>query len=56
MLVVADTCLCEYTDHGHCGVINEETKDVDNDQSLELLVKQLYHKLKLVQILLLQVI
>lgn len=39
MLVVADTCLCEYTDHGHCGVINEETKDVDNDQSLELLVK-----------------
>lgn len=39
MLVVADTCLCEYTDHGHCGVINEETKDIDNDQSLELLVK-----------------
>ncbi len=39
MLVVADTCLCEYTDHGHCGVINIETKDVDNDQSLELLVK-----------------
>lgn len=39
MLVVADTCLCEYTDHGHCGVIDEETKDVDNDQSLELLVK-----------------
>ncbi|OOV37937.1 delta-aminolevulinic acid dehydratase [Staphylococcus sp. MB371] len=39
MLVVADTCLCEYTDHGHCGVINEKTKDVDNDQSLELLVK-----------------
>lgn len=39
MLVVADTCLCEYTDHGHCGVINEETKDVENDQSLELLVK-----------------
>ncbi len=31
--------MCEYTDHGHCGVINEETKDVDNDQSLELLVK-----------------
>lgn len=39
MLVVADTCLCEYTDHGHCGVINSETQDVDNDQSLELLVK-----------------
>ncbi|WP_323704630.1 porphobilinogen synthase [Mammaliicoccus sp. Dog046] len=39
LLVVADTCLCEYTDHGHCGVIDEHTHDVDNDQSLELLVK-----------------
>ncbi|MCY1569625.1 porphobilinogen synthase [Staphylococcus pettenkoferi] len=39
LLVVADTCLCEYTDHGHCGVINHETKDVDNDQSLTYLVK-----------------
>lgn len=39
LLVVADTCLCEYTDHGHCGVIDEETKDVDNDKSLPLLVK-----------------
>lgn len=39
LLVVADTCLCEYTDHGHCGVIDEHTHDVDNDESLELLVK-----------------
>lgn len=39
LLVVADTCLCEYTDHGHCGVIDEATSDVDNDKSLELLVK-----------------
>ena len=39
MLVVADTCLCEYTDHGHCGVIDETTHDVDNDESLKLLVK-----------------
>ncbi|GGI40277.1 porphobilinogen synthase [Mammaliicoccus stepanovicii] len=39
LLVVADTCLCEYTDHGHCGVIDEETKDVDNDKSLPLLIK-----------------
>lgn len=39
LLVIADTCLCEYTDHGHCGVINEQTKDVDNDKSLPLLVK-----------------
>jgi porphobilinogen synthase len=39
LLIVADTCLCEYTDHGHCGVINEKTQDVDNDKSLPLLVK-----------------
>ncbi|WP_077327250.1 porphobilinogen synthase [Virgibacillus siamensis] len=37
MLVVADTCLCEYTSHGHCGVIHNH--DVDNDASLELLAK-----------------
>lgn len=37
LLVVADTCLCEYTSHGHCGVIHDE--DVDNDESLELLAK-----------------
>ncbi|MDW0109662.1 porphobilinogen synthase [Sporosarcina aquimarina] len=37
LLVVADTCLCEYTDHGHCGVIEGER--VLNDPSLELLVK-----------------
>ncbi|UJL44980.1 porphobilinogen synthase [Virgibacillus sp. NKC19-16] len=35
MLVVADTCLCEYTSHGHCGVIHNG--DVDNDESLKLL-------------------
>ena len=33
-LVIADLCLCEYTDHGHCGVI--ENGDVHNDQTLEL--------------------
>ncbi|MFB4166623.1 porphobilinogen synthase [Virgibacillus sp. JSM 102003] len=37
MLVVADTCLCEYTSHGHCGVIHNQ--DVDNDESLKLLAK-----------------
>src|SRR5699024_8806316 len=37
LLVVADTCLCEYTSHGHCGVIHEH--DVANDASLELLAK-----------------
>lgn len=38
MLVIADLCNCEYTDHGHCGVIDERG-DVDNDKSVELLVK-----------------
>ena len=37
LLVIADTCLCEYTDHGHCGVV--EDGDVHNDKSLELLRK-----------------
>jgi len=35
MIIMADTCLCEYTSHGHCGVIRN--RDVDNDASLELL-------------------
>jgi porphobilinogen synthase len=35
--VICDTCLCEYTDHGHCGVLRGET--VDNDATLELLAK-----------------
>jgi porphobilinogen synthase len=37
LLVVADVCLCEYTDHGHCGMIRDG--GVDNDPSLELLSK-----------------
>lgn len=37
MLVIADTCLCEYTDHGHCGIV--EDGNILNDPSLELLVK-----------------
>ena len=42
MTVIADVCLCEYTDHGHCGVIvdRDGVKDVDNDQQLPLLTKQ----------------
>jgi porphobilinogen synthase len=36
-LVIADNCLCEYTDHGHCGVI--EKGEVLNDPSLELLAR-----------------
>lgn len=37
IIVIADTCLCEYTSHGHCGVI--EGDQVLNDPSLELLVQ-----------------
>lgn len=37
LVVIADTCLCEYTDHGHCGVI--EGEQVLNDPSLDLLAK-----------------
>jgi porphobilinogen synthase len=38
LLVVTDVCLCEYTDHGHCGVI--KNGDVDNDATLELLAQE----------------
>jgi porphobilinogen synthase len=38
LCVITDVCLCEYTDHGHCGVIREG--DVDNDATLELLVRE----------------
>ena len=37
MLVITDVCLCEYTDHGHCGCLIGET--VDNDATLEILAK-----------------
>ncbi|MDA0988498.1 MAG: porphobilinogen synthase [Chloroflexi bacterium] len=37
LLVMTDVCLCEYTDHGHCGVIVDDM--VDNDETLELLAK-----------------
>ena len=35
MLVITDVCMCEYTSHGHCGII--KNGDVDNDSTLELL-------------------
>lgn len=37
LLVITDVCLCEYTDHGHCGCIINN--DVDNDTTLEILAK-----------------
>lgn len=43
LVVIADTCLCQFTDHGHCGVVHLDEKTqiahIDNDSSLELLVK-----------------
>jgi porphobilinogen synthase len=38
LLVITDVCLCEYTDHGHCGVLRPDG-EVDNDASLELLAR-----------------
>lgn len=37
LVVIADTCLCQYTDHGHCGIVDDG--QILNDPSLELLVK-----------------
>ena len=37
LLLLTDVCLCEYTSHGHCGVLRGE--EVDNDASLELIVR-----------------
>ena len=37
LLVITDVCLCDYTDHGHCGIINDGA--VDNDRSLDLLAR-----------------
>lgn len=38
ILIISDLCFCEYTDHGHCGVIENER--INNDKTLELLAKQ----------------
>ncbi len=38
LTVITDVCLCEYTDHGHCGVIKGQ--DVDNDETLQLLAAE----------------
>ena len=39
LIVITDLCMCEYTSHGHCGIIDEKKKDVDNDATLPLLGK-----------------
>jgi len=38
LVIIADICLCEYTDHGHCGLVRNG--DVDNDATVDLLVRQ----------------
>ena len=38
LAVITDVCMCEYTDHGHCGIIKDG--DVDNDSTLELLARE----------------
>ena len=38
VVVIADLCNCEYTDHGHCGIV-DEFGDVDNDATVEVLVR-----------------
>lgn len=38
--IITDLCFCEFTDHGHCGIINPKLKTVDNDATLEISAKQ----------------
>ena len=42
LLVITDVCFCEFTDHGHCGIVNSKHghADVDNDATLNILVKE----------------
>ncbi len=38
--IITDLCFCEFTDHGHCGIINPKLKTVDNEATLEISAKQ----------------
>ncbi|GIW77710.1 MAG: delta-aminolevulinic acid dehydratase [Phycisphaerae bacterium] len=40
MVGITDLCLCEYTDHGHCGPLTADSKTVDNDNTLSVLARQ----------------
>lgn len=40
MFIVTDLCFCEFTDHGHCGILDMEHESVNNDATLEILGKQ----------------
>ncbi len=39
MMIITDVCACEYTDHGHCGILTDDCLDLDNDRSLALMAK-----------------
>jgi porphobilinogen synthase len=39
LVVITDVCMCEYTSHGHCGIIDFETKEILNDPTLDILGK-----------------
>ncbi|MGZ4354373.1 MAG: porphobilinogen synthase, partial [Gaiellaceae bacterium] len=39
LVLLTDVCLCEYTSHGHCGVLHGDDGDVDNDATLELIAR-----------------
>jgi porphobilinogen synthase len=40
LVIMADACFCEYTDHGHCGPLDHVHNDVDNDRTIENIAKQ----------------
>ncbi|MCK5110182.1 MAG: porphobilinogen synthase [Arcobacteraceae bacterium] len=40
MYIATDLCFCEYTDHGHCGIMDPKTQSVDNDATLEISAQQ----------------
>ena len=40
LIVITDLCFCEYTDHGHCGILDHVHQTVDNDATLEISAKQ----------------
>ncbi|TLD97589.1 porphobilinogen synthase [Helicobacter jaachi] len=40
MLISVDLCFCEYTEHGHCGILDKKLDSVDNDATLEILGQQ----------------
>lgn len=39
LVVITDVCMCEYTSHGHCGIVDFETKEILNDPTLEVIGK-----------------